>query len=443
VGETRSLSAELIQRFSARDATVAVIGLGYVGLPLALLFVERGFRVLGLDSDAEKLARIQRGERTIGHLDPERLRQALGSRRFVPTDDFSELGTADAILITVPTPVNRRHEPELTEVESAARAVARVLRRGQLVVLESTTYPGTTGGVVRRLLETSGLTASRDFFLAYSPEREDPGNAAYSTAEIPKLVAGLDAASSDVACALYAEIVRTTVRVSSVEVAEAAKLSENVFRAVNIALVNELKIVFDRMGIDVWEVLDAAATKPFGYSRFDPGPGWGGHCVPVDPFYLAWKAREVGAPTRFIELAGEINVAMPGFVLEKLEHALAARGTPLRGSRLLVLGVAYKKDIDDTRESPAFELMRRLFERGAEVGYHDPHVPRLERQRSWPELPELGSEALTEQRIAEADAVVIVTNHGAVDYELVRRHARLVVDTRGVFRDPAPNVVRA
>jgi len=443
VSEARSLAAELIARFSTRDATVAVIGLGYVGLPLALLFVDRGFRVLGLDSDGEKVARIQRGERTIGHLDSERLRSALASRRFLATDDVTRLGEADAIVISVPTPVTRRHEPDLGDVEAAARTVARVLRRGQLVVLGSTTYPGTTNGVVRQELETSGLTAGADFFLAYSPEREDPGNLRYSTADIPKLVAGFDPASGDVACALYAAIVETTVRVGSLEVAEAAKLSENVFRAVNIALSNELKIIFDRMGIDVWEVLDAAATKPFGYSRFDPGPGWGGHCVPVDPFYLAWKARELGAPTRFIELAGEINVAMPGFVLEKLEGGLAERGTALRASRVLVLGVAYKKDIDDTRESPAFELMRRLFERGADVTYHDPHVPHLEHQRSWPELPELRSEPLTEERITRADAVVIVTNHRAVDYEFVRRHARLVIDTRGVFRDPAPNVVRA
>jgi UDP-N-acetyl-D-glucosamine dehydrogenase len=296
---------------------------------------------------------------------------------------------------------------------------------------------------VREILEKTGLVAGSDFFLAFSPEREDPGNTCYSTASIPKVVAGVDPLSGDVADALYTELVERTVRVSSARVAEATKLSENVFRAVNIALANELKLVFDRMGVDVWEVLDAAATKPFGYSRFDPGPGWGGHCVPVDPFYLAWKARQVGAPTRFIELAGEINVAMPGFVVEKLEAALSARGTALSRSHVLLLGVAYKKDIDDTRESPAFELMRQLTARGATISYHDPHVPSLPLPRSFPDLPRLVSVPLSGDVLAAADAVLLATNHTDVDYELVRSHARLIVDTRGVFREVLPNVVKA
>jgi UDP-N-acetyl-D-glucosamine dehydrogenase len=443
VADAQPRSQELIARFRRRDATVAVMGLGYVGLPIALLCVERGFRVVGYDTDAKKVERLARGARAMSHIDPERLSAALVSRRFVPTADPSQLADADVYLITVPTPVNRRREPDLGEVASAASEIARVLRPGRLVVLESTSYPGTTDGLVRSALEATGLVSGHDLFLAFSPEREDPGNRRFSTASIPKIVAGVDPLSSDVACAFYAEVVEKVVRVSSARVAEAAKLSENVFRGVNIALANELKIIFDKMGIDVWEVLDAAATKPFGFSRFDPGPGWGGHCVPVDPFYLAWKAREVGAPTRFIELAGEINVAMPGFVVDKLETALAARGTTLRCKDILVLGVAYKKDVDDTRETPAFELMRRLIERGARVAYHDPLVPRIEPQRSFPELPELSSDALDRERLARADAVVVVTNHSVIDYELVLAHARLVIDTRGVYRHPAANLVRA
>jgi UDP-N-acetyl-D-glucosamine dehydrogenase len=437
------LAKELVSRFQARDAIVAVMGLGYVGLPLSLLFVERGFHVLGLDVDAGRVDALCRGESALAHLDPERTRRARASRRFTPTTDVERLVEADAILIAVPTPVNQKQEPDLGDVLAATRAIASALRPGQLVVLESTTYPGTTDGPVRDVLEATGLVAGADFFLAFSPEREDPGNHRYPTASIPKVVAGVDPLSGDVAEALYTEIVERTVRVSSARVAEATKLSENVFRAVNIALVNELKLVFDRMGVDVWEVLDAAATKPFGYSRFDPGPGWGGHCVPVDPFYLAWKAREVGAPTRFIELAGEINVAMPGFVVGKLEAALAARGASVAGSRILLLGVAYKKDIDDTRESPAFELMRQLTARGATVAYHDPHVPSLSPPRSFPDLPELASVALSPEVLSATDAVLLATNHAGVDYELVLAHAPLIVDTRGVFRAPSPKVVRA
>jgi UDP-N-acetyl-D-glucosamine dehydrogenase len=442
VGQPK-LAAELVSRFRGRDAVVAVIGLGYVGLPLSLLFVERGFHVLGLDIDERRIESLALGESTLAHLDPERTRRASASRRFAPTTDFARLVEADALVITVPTPVNHRHEPDLGDVLAATNAVARVLRPGQLVVLESTTYPGTTDGPVREILERTGLVAGSDFFLAFSPEREDPGNTRYSTATIPKVVAGVDALSGDVAEALYAEIVERTVRVSSARVAEATKLSENVFRAVNIALSNELKLVFDRMGVDVWEVLDAAATKPFGYSRFDPGPGWGGHCVPVDPFYLAWKAREVGTPSRFIELAGEINVAMPGFVVGKLEAALLERGGTVAGSHVLLLGVAYKKDIDDTRESPAFELMRQLLVRGATVSYHDPHVPTLAPPRAFPDLPALASVPLSGESVATADAVLLATNHSAVDYELVLSRARLIVDTRGVFRASSANVVRA
>ncbi len=443
MSEASSTARELVARFRSRDASVAVIGLGHVGLPVALTFVEHGFRVIGLDIDGEKLERLRRGEPTLSYLEKARLVDALASRRFLPTEDLERLTEADAILIAVPTPVTRRREPDLGAVRSTAEAIGKRLRRGQLVVLESTTYPGTTDGLVKELLERSGLASGRDFFLGFSPEREDPGNTRFPTHTIPKVVAGVDPLSGDVAEALYAEVFERTVRVSSARVAEATKLSENVYRAVNIALVNELKLIFDRMGIDVWEVLDAAATKPFGYDRFDPGPGWGGHCVPVDPFYLAFAAQAVGAPTRFIELAGEINVSMPSFVVNKLERALSERGGRLPGARVLVLGVSYKPNIDDTRESPAFELLRRLLERGATVAYHDPHVEKLPRARAFPELPELASEPLTEERLAAADAVVVVTHHRAVNFSFVRRHARLVVNTRGVFRDAWPDLVKA
>jgi UDP-N-acetyl-D-glucosamine dehydrogenase len=310
-------------------------------------------------------------------------------------------------------------------------------------VLESTTYPGTTDELVRALLEETGLRCGEDFFLAFSPEREDPGNRSYGTATIPKVVGGVDQESGDLAQALYDRIVSRTVRVSSCRAAEATKLTENIFRAVNIALVNELKIVFDRMGIDIWEVLDAASTKPFGFMRFNPGPGWGGHCIPLDPFYLSWKAREYGVAPKFIELAGEVNVQMPRYVVEKLQGALNERGKPVRGSRVLVLGLAYKKDIDDPRESPAFELLHELGQLGAVLEYHDPHVPLAPRMRSWPSLPEMTSKSLTPELLARQDAVLIVTDHSQVDYDLVLRHAPLVVDTRGVYRGTHPRVVKA
>ena len=331
----------------------------------------------------------------------------------------------------------------MSYVSGTARQIAPRLRAGQLVVLESSTYPGTTDELVREILEASGLKSGRDFFLAFSPEREDPGNRSFSTATIPKVVGGVDPVSGDLAQALYDQVIAKTVRVSSARAAEASKLVENIFRAVNIALVNELKIVFDRMGIDVWEVLDAASTKPFGFMRFNPGPGWGGHCIPLDPFYLSWKAREFGVAPKFIELAGEINVAMPAYVVEKIQAALNARGKPLKGSRVLVLGLAYKKDIDDPRESPAFEVIERLLASEAVVSYHDPYIERAPRMRSWPDLPPMASVPLTPETLASSDAVVIVTDHSSVDYELVARHAPVVIDTRGVYRNPRANVVKA
>ena len=359
------------------------------------------------------------------------------------TTDFSRLGEPDAILICVPTPLTPQREPDMSYVVDTTRAVKERLRKGQLVVLESTTYPGTTDELVRGILEKSGLVAGRDFYLAFSPEREDPGNPTYKTANIPKVVGGFDQDSGDLAEALYQQAISSTVRVSSARAAEAAKLTENIFRAVNIALVNELKVVYDAMGIDVWEVLDAASTKPFGFMRFNPGPGWGGHCIPLDPFYLAWKAREFGRSTKFIELAGEVNVEMPHFVVQKLLLALNDRGRAVKGSKVLILGLAYKKDIDDARESPAFELIDLIQKLGAEIGYHDPHVPRAPKMRNWPHLPEMTSQSLTQELLAAQDAVVIVTDHSAVDYALVVAHASLVVDTRGIYREPRSNVVKA
>jgi UDP-N-acetyl-D-glucosamine dehydrogenase len=331
----------------------------------------------------------------------------------------------------------------MSYVEQSARQIRGALRAGQLVILESTTYPGTTDELVKAILEESGLRCGIDFHLAFSPEREDPGNKEYGTTTTPKVVGGVDKMAGDLAQALYDQIVVKTVRVSTARAAEAAKLTENIFRAVNIALVNELKIVYDRMGIDVWEVLDAASTKPFGFMRFNPGPGWGGHCIPLDPFYLSWKAREFGVAPRFIELAGDVNVEMPHYVIGKLQSALNAQGLAVKDSRVLVLGIAYKKDIDDPRESPAFELLHLLLHLGAKVSYHDPHIPEAPRMRSWPGLPTLCSQPLSEDLVRAHDAVVVVTDHTAVDYQMVLREARLIVDTRGVYRGAHEKVIKA
>jgi UDP-N-acetyl-D-glucosamine dehydrogenase len=436
-------SNELGKKISDRTAVIGIIGMGYVGLPLTLLFSEKGFRVLGFDVDRSKIDALQKGGSYIKHLDGGRLKLARSSGRLEATADFARLSEPDAILICVPTPLTPQREPDLSYVSETARQIAPRLRAGQLVVLESSTYPGTTDELVRGILETPELKSGRDFFLAFSPEREDPGNRSFSTATIPKVIGGTDPLSGDLAQALYDQVIAKTVRVSSARAAEASKLVENIFRAVNIALVNELKIVFDKMGIDVWEVLDAASTKPFGFMRFNPGPGWGGHCIPLDPFYLSWKAREFGAASRFIELAGEINVAMPAYVVEKIQYALNARLKPVKGSRVLVLGLAYKKDIDDPRESPAFEVIEHLLKSEAIVSYHDPYIPQAPRMRSWPDLPPMTSIPLTPELLASSDAVVIVTDHSSVDYEMVVRYAPVVVDTRGVYRSPRANVVKA
>jgi len=436
-----AVAAEIRRKIEERTALVGIIGLGYVGLPLALTFAEQTYRVLGFDVDRAKVDALARGEMYIRHLDEGRVGRSAG--RFTATDEFGRLGEPDVLVICVPTPLTPQREPDMSYVVGTARQVRAHLRRGQLVILESTTYPGTTDELVRGILEGSGLRCGEDFFLAFSPEREDPGNAKFGTATIPKVVGGVDETSGDLAQAFYDKAIAKTVRVANARTAEATKLVENIFRAVNIALVNELKIVFDRMGIDVWDVLDAASTKPFGFMRFNPGPGWGGHCIPLDPFYLAWKAREYGVSPKFIELAGDVNVRMPHYVVEKLQQALNGRAKAVRGSKVLILGLAYKKDIDDPRESPAFEIVELLRQMGASIGYHDPHVPVAPRMRTWPDLPPMSSQPLTEELLASQDAVVLVTDHSVVDYAFVARHAPLIVDTRGVYREKSERIVKA
>jgi UDP-N-acetyl-D-glucosamine dehydrogenase len=434
------LAQDLRARIEARTARVVVVGLGYVGLPLAETFAAQGYPVLGFDIDPEKVRRLNRGESYIGHICPERIEELAASGRFEATTDSSRFAEADAILICVPTPLTEAREPDLSYVEATGRAVREFLRPGQLVVLESTTYPGTTDDLLRPILEESGLRCGRDFFLAYSPEREDPGNPDYATRNIPKVVGGFDPVSRALAVALYEPVVEGVVAVSGTRVAEACKILENTYRAVNIALVNELKGVFGAMGIDVWEVIEAAKTKPFGFQPFYPGPGLGGHCIPIDPFYLTWAARKYGVPTRFIELAGEVNTAMPRRVVERVAEALNEDGKPVKGSRVLVLGVAYKKDVDDARESPALPILEMLRQRGARVSYNDPHVPSLPRMRR--HSLRLDSAPLTPEFLAGQDCVVIVTDHSTYDFEEIVRHARLVVDTRNATAGCEPGRCR-
>jgi UDP-N-acetyl-D-glucosamine dehydrogenase len=433
----------LATRIEDRSAIVGIIGMGYVGLPLALCFTEGGFRVIGFDVDPEKVGKLNQGQGYIQHLDGGRVAKMAESGLFEATGDFLRLREPDAILICVPTPLTPQRHPDMTYVEKAGRQVKACLRPGQVIVLESTTYPGTTEELLKGILEETGLRCGEHFFLGFSPEREDPGRKDFTTTTTPKIVGGVDNASADLVQALYDQVIAKTVRMSSARAAEATKLTENIFRAVNIALVNELKVVYDRMGIDIWEVLDAAETKPFGFMRFNPGPGWGGHCIPLDPFYLSWKAREYGISTKFIELAGDVNLAMPHYVVEKLQQALNGQGKPLSGSRILLLGIAYKKDIDDPRESPAFEIIELLLGLGAAVSYHDPHLPAAPRMRTWPGLPQMFSTPLTIETLRVQDAVVVVVDHTAVDYDLVLRESNLVIDTRGVYRAPKPNVVKA
>jgi UDP-N-acetyl-D-glucosamine dehydrogenase len=430
--------------FKGAQLKVAVIGCGYVGLPLGLRFAEAGHRVVGFDVDLTKVEKLNAGESFIGHIPSVKIQQYVRSKHFSASADFSRLAQMDAIIICVPTPLDQRREPDLSFVEQTARAIQPHLQSGQLVVLESTTYPGTTEELVLPILEAGGLRCppangrdadqvSTDFFLAFSPEREDPGNKQFGLAQIPKVVGGVNPPSGRAAVALYSQIVARVVPVSSTRAAEMAKLLENIFRCVNIALVNELKMLSLRMGIDIWEVIDAAATKPFGFMPFYPGPGLGGHCIPVDPYYLSWKAREFDFATRFIELAGEVNTAMPYNVVESVASALNQRQKPLKGSRVLLLGVAYKKDVDDLRESPTLKIMQLLNERGALIDYNDPYFPRLHKMRHY-NFSEMTSVELSPATLASYECVIITTDHSSYDYEAIVESAKLVVDTRNVTR---------
>ena len=424
---------DLIRKIEARDAVVGVVGLGYVGLPLVLRFGEVGFHVIGFDVDSGKVELLNRGGSYIGHIEKTRVLGLRDSGRFEATSDFSKLAQADCVIICVPTPLNSNREPDMQYVTSTADAVGKTLREGQLVVLESTTYPGTTREVLLERFRDSNLEVGGSYFLAYSPEREDPGNAQFSTQTIPKVIGGTTENCLTTAKALYGQVIDELVPVSSTDTAELVKLLENIYRSVNIALVNELKLLCDRMDIDVWEVIDAAKTKPFGFTPFYPRPGLGGHCIPIDPFYLAWKAREHGFATRFIELAGEVNTAIPRFVVEKTAWGLNDHGKSIRGAKILILGVAYKKDIDDTRESPAMEIMRLLQEKGAVLSYHDPYVPELYAMRHY-DFSDLSSVELTPDLLKEQDAILIATDHTKIDYAWIVENSGLVIDTRNATR---------
>ncbi|MCB4768290.1 nucleotide sugar dehydrogenase [Ancylobacter sp. Lp-2] len=426
--------AELDTLFRTRRAKIGIIGLGYVGLPLALVATEAGFPVIGFDINPRRVEAINAGEQVIRYIPAARMEAALTGGRFRATVDFSGLGSCDAIVICVPTPLTRQREPDLSFVADTTRTIAGTLRPGQLIVLESTTWPGTTVELVRPILEATGLASGRDFFLAFSPEREDPGNAHYSTATIPKVVGGDGPEAGALAQLLYGQLISSVVPVSSTQAAEAVKLTENIFRSVNIALVNELKTVYAAMGVDIWEVIEAASSKPFGFMPFYPGPGLGGHCIPIDPFYLTWKAREFDIETRFIELAGQINTRMPYLVVDQLAEALDRHfGRGLAGARVLVLGAAYKKNVDDVRESPALKLMELIDERGGLCEFHDPQVTALPPTRRHPRLSGKPSIPLDAATLAGFDAVLVATDHDDVDYALVAEEARLVVDTRNVF----------
>jgi len=440
----------LLKKLAERTATVGVVGLGYVGLPLALELVQAGHAVDGFDVSASKAERIGRGDSYIRHISDERLHEA-NAKGLSCTTDFARLAECDALLMCVPTPLTDHRDPDLSYVESTTASIAEHLRAGQLVVLESTTYPGTTRDIVVPLLCAGGMKADgttaggmkvgEDFFVAYSPEREDPANPKFSASNTPKVVGGFTPACLEVAVGLYSTIVEQVVEVSSCEAAEASKILENTFRAVNIALINELKMVMHRMDIDVWEVIDAAATKPFGFMRFTPGPGLGGHCIPIDPFYLTWKAREYDMPTRFIEMAGEVNSSMPYYVCQRLLEALSARGRGAKGARILIVGLAYKKNVDDVRESPSYKLWSQLEAWGAEVEFHDPHVAEVPKTRRHPHLA--GKRSTPIEEAGEFDVVLIATDHDAVDWAALHERAQLIVDTRGVYREQSDKVVQA
>jgi len=436
----KSIKESAIQAFRSKDALIGIVGLGYVGLPLMLRYNDIGYRVLGLDVDEKKVDQLNTGQSYIEHIHSEKVSRAR-KNGFEATIDFSRASECDALILCVPTPLNKYREPDMSYVISTADSIKPFLRPGQVVSLESTTYPGTTEEELLPRVEEGGLKVGENIFLVYSPEREDPGNPNFETRTIPKVIGGHTAACLEVGVALYEHAIDQVVQVSSTKAAEMTKLLENIHRAVNIGLVNEMKVVADRMGIDIFEVVDAAATKPFGFTAYYPGPGLGGHCIPIDPFYLTWKAREYGLHTRFIELSGEVNQAMPEYVVSKLMDGLNESSKALKGSRVLVLGIAYKKNVDDMRESPSVEIMELLEAKGCRVAYSDPHVP------VFPEMREhhfnLSSEPLTAENLATFDAVILATDHDKFDYEMIRQHARLLVDSRGKYRAPEAHIIKA
>jgi len=424
---------QVIERILRKKALIGIIGMGYVGLPLVLRFCEEGFRVLGFDVDSKKVAQLKRGSSYLKSIPPSRISQFVRNGPLDVTDDFSRLAKPDCIIICVPTPLTEKMEPDLQYIEKTTEAIRDHLRKGQLIILESTSYPGTTEELILPQLESTGLKVGKDFFLAYSPEREDPGSKRFTTSQIPKVVSGVTPSCKKIATALYGQVIQKVVPVSSPRVAELTKLLENIYRSVNIALVNELKMLSDQMGIDIWEVIEAASTKPFGFSPFYPGPGMGGHCIPIDPFYLSWKAREYDFTTKFIQLAGEINVSIPYYVVSKTVDALNERNKSIKGAKVLILGVAYKKDVDDARESPALAIMDLFQKKGATILYHDPFIPSLPTFRKY--HFKLDSFPLTKPLLQRLDAVVVVTDHSQVDYAWVVRHAPLIIDTRNVTKN--------
>lgn len=429
---------DLIKKIKERNANIGIIGLGYVGLPLVIEFCRAGFNVTGFDIDEDKIKLLKKGESYIKHISSEDIKKL---DKFTPTVDFSRVSKIDCIILCVPTPLSEYREPDLSYVFNTAKTVAKYLRKGQLIVLESTTYPGTTDEDLRAILEETGFKAGIDFYLAYSPEREDPNNKDFTTRTIPKVIGGYTSKCLKVAETLYNQIVKQTVLVSSTKIAEATKLLENIYRAVNIALVNELKILFDRMGIDIWEVIEAAKTKPFGFQAFYPGPGLGGHCIPIDPFYLTWKAREYDVHTKFIELAGEINSGMPYYVLQKVIEYLNEKGKSIHRAKILILGLAYKKDVDDVRESPSLKLIQLLKEKGAEVDYNDPYIPKPPKMRKY--KLDNDSVPLTSENLRRYDCVVIATDHSVYEPEFIVKNSKLIVDTRNLIKNSSNKVKKA
>src|SRR3989339_764599 len=433
---------QLLQKIESKTAVVGIIGLGYVGLPLALEYANKGISTIGFDIDERKIPILMEGRSYIKHISEDRIKKSVISKKFEATSDFSKLTECDAIIICVPTPLDHHREPDLSFIENSGKMVAKYIRSGQIITLESSTYPGTTEEILLPMFEGAGekVQGTRykvgvDFFLAFSPEREDPNNPNYSTSTIPKVVGGVTSACLEIACKLYDLVIVKTVPVSSPRAAEATKLLENIYRSINIALVNELKMVFDRMDIDVWEVIEAAKTKPFGFMPFYPGPGLGGHCIPIDPFYLTWKAREFDTPTRFIEIAGEINTNMPEYVVQELINALNEREKSLKNSKILVVGLAYKKDVDDLRESPSLKLIEILIKKGAITDYYDPYIPVIKETREYKELAGKKSVDIKPETLNKYDAILISTDHSSIDYNELVRNSALVVDTRNSTKD--------